>query len=103
MVESTELIEGDTYLPAAAATGVWLATGILLDVYLITTRRKRLISDVFRTRLGKTVLVVFCLHIVDRLGRVDPFKLAGAMIAARMVVTEAGAIVTELTDVTSDR
>jgi hypothetical protein len=98
----TDHPDGETYLHAAVATALWLAFGIFLDIYLILTRRKRLISDVFRTRLGKTVLVVFCLHIVDRLGRVDPFKFAGTMIAARMVVAEAGAIVTELTETTSD-
>lgn len=100
---STEQIDSETYLHAAVATGIWLSTGILLDVYLITTRRKRLISDVFRTRFGKTILVVFCLHVIDKLGRADPFKLAGAMVTARMVVAEAGAIVTELTEPAPDR
>jgi hypothetical protein len=99
----TDQIDSDTYLHAAVATGIWLATGVVLDVWLIITGRKRLISDVFRTRLGKTVLAVFCLHVIDRLGRADPFKLAGAMIAARVVVAEAGAIVSELTEVTPDR
>jgi hypothetical protein len=100
---STEQIDSATYLHAAVATGIWLSTGLLLDAYLIATRRERLISDVFRTRLGKTVLAVFCLHVIDRLGRADPFKLAGAMVAARLVVTEAGAFVTELTEPTPDR
>lgn len=99
----TEQIDGDTYLHAAVATGIWLSTGILLDVYLIATRRKRLISDVFRTRFGKTVLAVFCLHVIDRLGRADPFKLAGTMVSARLVVSETGTIVTELTEHTPDR
>lgn len=99
----TEQTDGDTYLHAAVATGIWLSTGILLDYYLITTRRKRLISDVFRTRIGKTVLAVFCLHVADRLGRADPFRLAGAMVTARMMIDEAGAFVAELTEPTPDR
>ena len=98
----TEQIDSDTYLHAAVATGIWVGTGLLLDAYLIATRRKRLISDVLRTRFGKTLLVVFCLHVLDRLGKIDPFRFAGAMLAARVVVTEANVIVTELAEHTPD-
>lgn len=98
----TEQIDSDTYLHAAVATGIWISIGLLLDAYLIATRRERLISDVLRTRPGKTVLAVFCLHVADRLGRADPFRFAGTIVAARMVVNEAGALVTELTEPTPD-
>jgi hypothetical protein len=99
----TEQADGGTYLHAAVATGLWLAVGVFLDVYLIVTGKKRLISDVFRTRFGKTVLAVFCLHIIDRLGRADPFKMAGSLIATKYVVVEPGVVVKELTEITPDR
>jgi hypothetical protein len=58
--------------------------GLALDAYLLFKRNDRLISDVIRTKTGKACLIVFCLHIGNLLGRVDPFSLAGALIAARL-------------------
>ncbi len=81
------------FIPALVATGVWLGIGAALDVYLVATNKSRLITDVLRTKPGKAFLIVLCLHVVDVLGRVDPFRAAAFAIYARKSVS-----VPELTD-----
>lgn len=79
-------LDGDNYVPAIVATGVWLAVGAALDVYLVATNKSRLITDVLRTKPGKLFLTVLCLHVVNILGKADPFSAA-----ARVVRTRSGA------------
>lgn len=90
----------EDYTPAIIATLVWLGVGVALDVYLIWTRRQRLISDVFRTKLGKMVLALFCIHIIDKFGRVDPFHIAGARIESWSIRPAAVNVSASLTEVT---
>jgi hypothetical protein len=80
----TEQIDVYDYRPAIAATGVWIALGLALDAYLLAKRKNRLISDVLRTKPGRVFLVVFVLHIVNVLGKADPFSFAGSKITARL-------------------
>lgn len=72
------------YRPAIAATGAWIALGLAFDAYLLAKRKDRLISDVLRTKPGRVFLVVFILHIVNVLGKADPFRFAGSKITARL-------------------
>lgn len=69
------------YVPALAATGVWLGVGAALDVYLVATHKERVITDVLRTKPGKTLLIVLCLHVVNTLGPADPFRFVAGIIA----------------------
>jgi hypothetical protein len=84
---STEPNE-DNFLPAIVATGIWLGVGVALDVYLVVTNKSRLITDVLRTKFGKMFLTVLCLHVVNVLGRADPFRAA-----ATVIQTKRGALV----------
>lgn len=76
-------LEKDDYRPAVIATGVWLGVGAALDVYLVATNKSRLITDVLRTKPGRMFLVLLCLHVVNVLGRADPFSAAGRVIRTR--------------------
>lgn len=78
----TELDE-DNFLPAIVATGVWLTVGAALDAYLVATNKSRLITDVLRTKAGRVFLVMLCLHVVNVLGRADPFSAAAYVIKTR--------------------
>lgn len=69
-------------LPAAVATGAWLATGAVLDVYLVANN-KRPITDVLRTIPGGLFLTVLCLHVVNKLGKVDPFCAVSGVVQSR--------------------
>lgn len=80
----TEQVDEIDFRPALVATGTWIALGLAFDAYLIARRKNRLISDVLRTKPGKVFLVVFILHIVNCLGKVDPFSYAGSKITARL-------------------
>lgn len=82
MAGSTEL-DADDFLPAIIATGVWLSVGAALDVYLVATNRSRLITDVLRTKPGRAFLAVLCLHVVNVLGRADPFRAAAYVIQTK--------------------
>lgn len=73
MDEFTETLEALSYRPAVVATAAWVGIGIGLDVWLIRTRKSRLISEVFRTLPGASFLLVFCLHVAGKLGKLDPF------------------------------
>lgn len=76
--------DGLNYRPAVVATGAWVGIGFALDAYLLVKRKDRLISDVLRTKPGRAFLIVFVLHIVNVLGRADPFSAAGSMVTARL-------------------
>jgi hypothetical protein len=80
----TEPLDGFNYRPAVVATGAWIGIGLALDAYLLVKRKDRLISDVLRTKPGRAFLVVFVLHIVNVLGRVDPFSAAASVINGRL-------------------
>lgn len=80
----TDQIDVFDYRPAIAATGLWIALGLALDAWLLAKRKDRLISDVLRTKPGRVFLVVFLLHIVNVLGKADPFSFAGSRITARL-------------------
>lgn len=71
------------FLPALVATGVWLAVGVALDVYLVATNKSRVITDVLRTKPGKVFLTVLCLHVANVLGRADPFSAVAHAIQTR--------------------
>lgn len=78
----TELNE-DNFLPAIVATGVWLGVGAALDVYLVASKKPRVITDVLRTKPGKVFLTMLCLHVMNALGPVDPFSAAARAIRSR--------------------
>lgn len=88
----TELDVVDNFVPALVATSVWVAVGVALDVYLVSTNRSHLITDILRTKPGKVGLAVLCLHVVNVLGRVDPFRAAAYALQVRKAV-----LVSELT------
>lgn len=92
MDEFTDL-DGGSLIPALVATGVWLGVGAALDVYLVTTNKSRYITHVLRTKPGKVFLALLCLHVVDILGKADPFRAAQYVIQAKRVV-----VVPELAD-----
>ncbi len=89
---STELDDGNI-IPAIVATGIWLAVGAALDMYLVSTKKSHVITDVLRTKPGRAFLVVLCLHVVNVLGRADPFSAVAYVIKERQNVT-----LTELAD-----
>lgn len=72
------------YRPAVIATSAWVGIGLALDAYLLVKRKDRLISDVLRTKPGKAFLIVFVLHIVNGLGKADPFSAAASVINTRL-------------------
>jgi hypothetical protein len=80
--EFTDLDAGNI-VPALVATGVWLAVGAALDIYLLRSNKSHLITDVLRTPPGKIFLTVLGLHVVDVLGKADPFSGAGRFIKTR--------------------
>ena len=86
MDEFTDLSDGDI-LPALVATGVWLAVGAALDVYLVSTNKSHVITDVLRTRPGKVFLGVLCLHVANLLGKADPFSAAAYVIRTKRGVS----------------
>lgn len=88
MSEFTAPTNDDTYLPAFVATGIWLAVGAVLDAYLVATHKKRLITDVLRTKPGIAFLAVLCLHVANRLGRIDPFRFVAAGVRSRFPDTQ---------------
>jgi hypothetical protein len=71
--EFTDLDAGNI-VPALVATGVWLAVGAALDIYLLRSNKSHLITDVLR---------VLGLHVADVLGKADPFSGAGRFIKTR--------------------
>lgn len=73
----------DNFVPALVATGIWLGVGAALDVYLLRSHRSRLITDVLRTKPGRLFLIVLCLHVVNVLGRADPFHAAAYVVQSR--------------------
>lgn len=85
---STEALDEASLTHALVATAFWLGVGAALDVYLIRSKRSKLISDVFRTKPGKIGLAVFCLHVGQFLGKLDPFSYAGDRIKPRPVIVE---------------
>lgn len=62
--------------PALVATGIWMGVGAALDVYLVVKNKPYLITHVLRTKFGKFFLVVLFLHVMDVLGKADPFRVA---------------------------
>lgn len=76
-------IDEDNYIPAIIATGIWLGVGAALDIYLVATNKSRVITDVLRTKPGKAFLTLLCLHVVNILGRADPFRAAAFVIQTR--------------------
>lgn len=86
MDEYTEPNESN-FLPALVATGVWLSVGAALDVYLVATNKSHLISDVLRTKPGKVFMIVLSLHVMNVLGRADPFSATARAIQTRGGVT----------------
>lgn len=81
----TERSDGFNYRPAVVATSAWVGIGLALDAYLLVKRKDRLISDVLRTKPGKAFLIMFILHIMNGLGRADPFSAAASMLNGRLV------------------
>lgn len=72
--------------PALVATGIWVSVGLALDAYLLVRGKDRpcgVMTDVLRTKPGKIGLAVLCLHVANRLGRVDPFRAAASLINGR--------------------
>ncbi len=82
MDEFTAIDEGNI-VPALVATGVWLAVGAALDVYLVSTNKSHVITDVLRTKPGKAFLIVLGLHVANILGKADPFSAAAYAIKYR--------------------
>lgn len=80
-----EFTDPDTgnIVPAIVATCVWAAVGIALDVYLVATGKSHLMTDVLRTKAGKLALAILGLHVVDVLGRADPFSATAKVIRTR--------------------
>lgn len=97
MIGFTEQPDGLDYRPAAYATGAWIGIGLALDAYLLVKRKDRLISDVLRTKPGRAFLIVFCLHIVNALGPIDPFS-AGASVINKRLAQAAEALTDALPD-----
>lgn len=83
----TELTDDRDLRPALVATGIWLGTGIALDVYLLAKRKECLITDVLRTKPGKAFLIVLGLHVANCLGKADPFRAAAHVINGRLPIT----------------
>lgn len=75
----------DDFRHALAATLAWLGLGAILDVYLLIARKEVLISDIMRTGPGFTVLMVFLMHVVNVLGRFDPFRAAAGVVDSRLI------------------
>ena len=69
----------DELLAAYLATAAWLATGAVLDAFLVVTDR-RPITHVLRTPAGIAFLIVLGLHVADQLGPFDPFRWAGRLL-----------------------
>lgn len=92
----TEPADGLDYRSAIIATGVWVGIGLALDAYLVAKGKKYLMTDVLRTKPGKIGLAVLGLHVVNCLGRVDPFRAAAGVInwkvAAATAATAAAAV-----------
>lgn len=80
MAAST-LRQSKNYGPALIATGVWLGVGAGLDAYLVATHKEHFITDILRTKPGMFFLTLLGLHVVDRLGPIDPFRFAAGAIA----------------------
>lgn len=76
------VLEPVSIVPAIVATSVWVAVGAAMDIYLVT-KNKSVITDVLRTPAGKVLLAVLGLHVVDVLGKADPFKAAGKAVTYR--------------------
>lgn len=85
MAGYTERTDVLNYRDAVIATGAWIGVGLALDAYLLIKRKDCLISDVIRTKPGKVFLIVFVLHIVNVLGRVDPFRAAASIVNGRII------------------
>lgn len=97
MDEFTALPDVRDIRPAMVATGIWLGVGVALDVYLIAKRKECLITDVLRTPPGKVFLAVLGLHVVNCLGKADPFRAAAYLINTRLAKA-ADTAATALTD-----
>lgn len=78
----TDKIRDNGFIAAWVVTTIWMIIGIVFDVGLLR-KKVRLMSDVFRTKTGLVILTVFYLHILDKLGRLDPFKAAGNALTRR--------------------
>ena len=100
MQEFTDLESGNI-VPALVATGIWLAVGAALDVYLVATGKKYLITDVLRTKVGKLFLAILGLHVVDVLGRADPFSATAKVIRTRRGTVVLVPVNQSLSDVTT--
>lgn len=82
MDEFTDLDTGNI-VPALVATGVWLAVGAALDMYLVSTNKSHVITDVLRTKPGRAFLAVLCLHVANVLGKADPFSAVAYVVKTK--------------------
>lgn len=92
----TATADGIDYRSAIIATGLWIGVGLALDAYLVAKGKTYLITDVLRTKPGKVGLTVLGLHVVNCLGKADPFRAAAGLInwkvAAATAATAAAAV-----------
>lgn len=77
--------------PAVVATCVWVGVGLALDAYLLVKQEDYLITDVLRTKVGKVGMAVLGLHVVNCLGKADPFRAAAAVVNWRLATVAARA------------
>lgn len=72
----------DDLTPAIVATGAWLGFGAALDAILIH-EGKRPMTHALRTPAGLVFWALLGLHLINVLGRRDPFRFAGSFIPRR--------------------
>lgn len=60
----------------------------MLDVLLMVKRKTYLITDVLRTKPGMTFMAILMLHVVNLLGKADPFRAAAGGINKRWLRIE---------------
>lgn len=83
--------DGLDYRSAVIATGVWVGIGLALDAYLVAKGKTYLMTDVLRTKPGKIGLAVLGLHVINCLGRADPFRAAAGVINWRVAAATTAA------------
>lgn len=79
MTPTMDAMDRQSLRAAAILTAVITVEIAAADVWLLRTGRAP-ITAVLRTRLGRAMLAVVGLHVVDVLGVVDPFSALGKRI-----------------------